>query len=285
MVESITAQNLYEKWSQIQAKQGIIGKTWNGFKELTNLGQSKSDCNRMLNAYKNGRISITEAMEYIEEFEKKQNDMTNLITNISTGVASIAIATTAAAGGPIGWGLAALKGAPIGAAVKTGLKTLDRATNGIDNDALDKDELIKDAVSGAVTGTTSAVSSHIFAGVKAAKRTMTVAQGLKTSIKNGTECGLLCGGLSGASSYLTDVALDEDKKYSFGELAKNTGLSAFISGTVGAFVGGSVYGIEGAMGNLGKETASNLSHTIARDSFLSSSRKVLGNAERQLITA
>ena len=285
MVESLTVQNVSEKWNQIKASQGIIAKAWNGFKEFTNFGKSESDCEKMLDKYKQGKISLSEAMEYIQDFEKKQNDMTDLITNIAAGTASIAIATTAAAGGPIGWGLAALKGAPTGAVIKTGLKALNRATNEIENDAFDKKELIKDTVSGAITGTTSAVSSHIFAGVKGAKKTMTIMQGFKTSVKNGTQCGLMCGGLSGASSYITNTALDEDKKFNFVDLTRNTATSAFVSGTVGALVGGSVYGIEGALGNLGKETTNTLSQTIARDSMLSSSRKVLGNAERQLLSA
>ena len=100
----------------------------------------------MLEKYKNGQISLEEAMEYIEDFEKKQENAVNLISNIATGIGSIALATTAVAGGPIGWGLALAKGAPIGAAIKTGLKTLDRATNNVEGDELDGKELIKDAI-------------------------------------------------------------------------------------------------------------------------------------------
>ncbi len=272
--------NLNNRWEEIKAHQGVLGKAWNEFKEATNLGQSVSDCESMLEKYKNHEITLDEAMEYINSFDEKQSDMTNLISNIATGVASIAIATTAmfaTGGASIGWGLAMLKGAPIGAVIKTGLKTLDRATNDVEGDALDKKEIIKDVVSGAVTGTTSAVSSHIFAGVKAAK--------LSTSIINGTKCGLVCGAMSGSANYLTDTALDENKEFNFDELAQNAATSALVSGSVGAFVGGGVYGVENMLGNVGKDVTSSLSHTITRDSFLSSSRKVLGNAERQAFSS
>ena len=40
---SLTADNLNGKWIEIKAQQGLIGKVWNGVKELTHLGQSESD--------------------------------------------------------------------------------------------------------------------------------------------------------------------------------------------------------------------------------------------------
>ncbi len=279
MANSLTIENLNAKWSQIEAKQGLIGKAWNGVKEVTNLGQSASDCESMLEKYKNHEITFDEAIEYIENFEKKQSNMTDLIANIATGIGSIALATTAmvtAGATSIPWLLAFQKGAPIGALLKTSLKILDRATNDVKNDAMDCKMLAKDAISGAVTGTVSAVSSGVYAGVKNAK--------LSTSVINGTKCGLECGALAGAASYVTDTTFDKDKKFNFGELTKNAATSALVSGSVGAFVGGSVYGVENALGNVGHEAALSLHGTIVRDSFLSSSRKVLGNAEKQAIS-
>ena len=285
MAESLAIQNISDRWSQIKAHQGFIGKTWNGIKEVFNFGQKESDCENMLQKYNKGEMSLEEAMNYIEDFEKKQNDVANLVSNIAAGIGSIALATTAAASGPIGWGLAIAKGAPVGAAIKTGLKTLDRATNEVNGDDFDSKELIKDAVSGAVTGATSAVSSGVFQGVREATKTKTIAQGLKTSILNGAKCGLVCGAVSGASNYLTDTALDEDKKFNFGDLTKNTATSAFISGTVGAAVGGGVFGVEDALGNLGTNSILTNSQTIIRDSSLSSLRKILGNSEKEVLHA
>ena len=233
----------------------------------------------MLKAYRNHEITLEEAMEYIESFRTKQKDMTNLIANIATGIGSIAFATTAmatAGASTIPPLLALQKGGPIGAALKTVLKILDRATNNIEGDAFDAKEVAKDVISGAVTGSTSAVSSGVYAGVKNAK--------ISTSIINSTKCGLECGAVAGAINYTTDVVLDEDKKFGFGELTKNTATSALVSGSVGAIIGGGIYGVENALGRVGQETAISLHDTIVRDSILSSSRKVLGNAEKQIIT-
>ena len=278
MSESLTIQNINERWSQIKAEQGIIGKAWNGIKEFTNLGQSESDCESMLNAYNNHEISLFEAIEYIENFEKNQKNASNLIANIASGVASIAIATTAAAGNPIGLALAFKKGAAIGAVAKAGLKTLDRATNNIEGDALDAKEIIRDGISGAVNGTTSAVSSGVFQGVKEAKKTKTILEGLGLSVFNGAKCGIKCGLVSGAVDYTTNAALDKDKHFSFNEMIKSSETSAIASGSIGAVFGAGIFGVEGVMGNLGKETTAQLNETSARDSILSSLRKIAGNA-------
>ena len=151
------------------------------------------------------------------------------------------------------------------------MKVADRATNNIKDDEFDSKTIAKDVISGAVTGMTSAVSSGIGAGIKTGK--------IMLSIKNGTECGAICGGVSGATSYLTDVALDENKYFNAGDFAKTTLTSAFVSGTVGAAVGGSVF----KMSSADKLAAQTVKQTIVNDSAASSSRKVLGNLEREAL--
>ena len=266
-------QELEEKLKEVQDEQGFLGKTWNGFKEITNLGLSNSDCEKMVDKYNNGEISFEEAVSYIEDFESKQETMSELGANILTGIGAIAFATTALSAGPIGWVAAIAKGAPIGAALKTGIKTLDRATNDIKGDALDMKQMTKDAISGALTGTTSAVSSGVGAGIKAGK--------VGLSILNGAKCGTICGSVSGAASYLADVAFEEDKEFNTGELLKNTATSAFVSGTVGAVVGGGMYGLSS---NVGKEATKTLGQTIVADSSSSTARKLLGQGERNILS-
>lgn len=261
--------SLYEAKSE----QGFIGKAWNGVKETFDAGLSESDCEDVVKKYKNGEVTFEEAINTIKDYHDKQSAMTDLFSNIATGIASIALVTAAVAGGPIGWVTALALGAPVGAAVKTGIKMADRATNNIKGDEFDSKAITKDVISGAVTGMTSAVSSGIGAGIKAGK--------LGLSVKNGAKCGAICGGVSGATSYVTDVALDEDKYFNAGDFAKTTLTSAFVSGTVGAAVGGTVFGIS----NADKLASQTVKQTIINDSAASSSRKVLGTIERDAMSA
>ena len=72
-----------------------------------------------------------------------------------------------------------------------------------------------------------------------------------------------------------------DKKYfDIEDFAKNTLTSAFVSGTVGGVVGAGMYGMSG---NVGKEVSKTVKETIINDSITSSSRKVGGYAERNMM--
>lgn len=261
--------SLYEAKNE----QGFIGKAWNGVKETFGAGLSESDCEDIVKKYKNGEVTFEDAMNTINDYHEKQSSMTDLFANVATGIASIALVTATVAGGPIGWVTALALGAPVGAAVKTGLKIADRATNNIKDDEFDSKAITKDVISGAVTGMTSAVSSGIGAGIKTGK--------LALSVKNGAKCGAICGGVSGATSYLTDVALDENKYFNAGDFAKNTLTSAFVSGTVGAAVGATVFQVSSA----DKLAAQTVRETIVNDSVASSSRKLLGSLERDALGA
>lgn len=259
---------LENKFQDVKDEQGIFGKSWNGVKEIFNVGASESKCESMLEQYKSGRISFEEAVEYIERFEQKQDNITELGKNILTGVGAIVVATTAVAGGTIFWPAAIAFGAPTGAAIKTALGIADRATNKKSGDGLARKEIVKDAVSGAVTGATSAISSNVGAGIRNGN--------IKTSIINGAKCGLTCGAISGSTSYLTDVELEEDKEFNLADMLNATVSSSLVSGGVGAVVGAGMYGSASVKGNVGKTVSKSLEETIAQDSTTSSIRKLLG---------
>lgn len=273
---------LEEKLESIQDEQGILGKAWNGIKEITSLGVSQSDCEDMLRKYRIGEVSFEEAINYLEEYDSKQETMSSLLSNIITGIGAIAIATpfgaaTATGAKAIGWGLAFAKGAPIGAAIKAGLGILDRSTNEVEDDALDGKQIIKDGISGALTGAASAVSGSqcfIYKGLENAS--LVPANKLANKMLQGALCGVECGAMSGSASYMTDVAFGE-KEFSFGDLATNTLTSAAVSGTVGATVGAGMYGLDKA--NLCQ--TSSLTGQIVKDSSSSSARKVGGTKLRQ----
>ena len=214
-----------------------------------------------------------EAVEYLNSFEQKQQNMTELTKNIVTGVGAIAFATVSAGTG-LGLVAAAQAGAPIGAGIKTVLGVIDRMTNNVENDALSAKDVVKDAVSGAITGTTSAVSSGIMKGIKEAS--------VAVSVKNGVKCGAMCGAISGSTSYLTDVALEDDKKFNFGELTTATATSSAISSLVGGSIGAGVFANAQLSGNVGKVIDSTTNEIIFRDSVFSSLRKIFGRGVRDV---
>ena len=271
MTEAVNSiQYLNNKLENIKSEQGFIGKFWNSVKE----GASESKCQTMLEDYKNGLISFEEAVQYIEDFERKQKTASELISNVATGAGSIAFTIGALGSGPIGWGAALTYGATSGAALKTAINLTDRATNDVKNDEFDAKTIAKDAIKGATTGLTSAVSSHILTGVQQGK--------LGLSLLNGAKYGAECGAVAGSMNYITDSVFDEDKEFNFGDLTRHTLTSAAISGSVGTVVGAGVYGLENVLGNTGKEIAMSAAKQTAFDSTTSSTRKLLAQGERNI---
>ena len=276
LASSQKAQFLEQRLEAIDDKQGFLGSIWNGIKEVTTLGVSQSDCESMLDKYKNGEISFEEAVIYLDEFDSKQETMSNLLSNIITGVGAIA---AVGATGPVGWATAFMTGAPIGALLKTGIRFADRATNDIEGDALDGKQMTKDAISGAITGAASAVSGSecfIFKGLEA--HGLLPANQLATSALKGALCGVECGAIAGSANYMTDVAFG-DKEFSFGDLTNTAVTSAFVSGTVGGVVGATAYGLD--VNNLAQTVTSK--GQILKDSILSSTRKVGGEIEKDML--
>ncbi len=265
---------LDKRLSQVKDEQGFLGNIWNGIKEFSGLGQSASDCETMVEKFNAGKISFEEAVNYIDSFENKQENMSNLLSNILTGVGAIATTVLTSGTGTILWKTAISCGAPIGAALKASINLLDRATNDIEGDEFNLKDIAKDAISGALTGATSAVSSGVGKGIEAGK--------LSSSLFNGAKCGVICGAASGAGTYMTDVAFD-DKEFDTGEFLLNTATSAFVSGSVGAVVGGGMYGMANVAGNVGEKVTRSTAQTIVADSTSSTSRKILGQAEKNVL--
>ena len=262
--------SLAVKLENIKDEQGLLGNAWNGFKELTGLGQSYSKCESMLEKYKNGEIDISQAMEYIDDFKNKQDNMVELEKNILTGTGAIAV-SIATSGAAVPSILAT--GAATGATLKTGLGVLDRATNKVEDDALDSKEVAKDVISGTITGATSAIPSKAFG-----KLTSGIENNLARDIATKAACSAACGAVSGSVGYLTDVALDEVKQFDFGSLVGATVSSAAVSGTVGAGVGafqntGIGQQITTKLASLGN---SQNESQIIQDSVTSATRKVAG---------
>lgn len=276
MVDAVSTSSynqLQLKLKEAKNKQGVLGQTWNSFKEGTGLGQSYSDCKKMVEKYKDGEISMTEAMEYIQDFEDKQDNIADLKKNIITGTSAIvATAGAVAAGGALAPIL--LTGAAVGAIAKTAVGLIDRGTNKVKNDEFDAKTIAKDVISGATTGAASALPSGAVSGKLASKFTNKTIQGM---VKYGT-CSALCGATSGAIGYTTDVALNEDKQFNFGELVKNSATSAIVSGTVGAGLG--AFQVSGAGQTLTKDLEklghSDKASVSIRDSFFSGLRKIFG---------
>ena len=227
--EEQNLDDLKNQFETAQDEQGFLGKLWNGFKNLTGLGLSSNDVQDKLEQYENGEITYDEAASVIAEYKTKQDGAADLIANTVTGlaVAGVSVATGGAGALLIGLG--------VGAGAKAGLKTVDRATNNIEGDALDSKQILKDGITGAVDGVTSAITAAMVSVPTAGATVMTTA---KQGLVQGAKAGAITGAATGATQYTTDCAFDNDKEFTLSGLLATTAQSTITGGVFGGITGG-----------------------------------------------
>lgn len=235
--ENNEVEYLSEQLNSIKDEQGLISNIWNGIKCLTNIGSSTEKCEKAIEQYKNGEITLAQAQEIISSFQDKQGRSLEIASNIVTGVSATAAGAAIVAAS--GFGIGLLAGLGIGALTKTALKFFDRVTNDQKGDALDSKQIISDLVSGGVDGVVSVATLGFAPKVSITSvldDTLRHVIG-KGAFMGGVE-GAISGGASGATEYLLEAALDEDKYFSFEELAIITAENAAGGALGGAFLGG-----------------------------------------------
>ena len=227
--EKQNLDDLKNQFETAQDEQGFLGKLWNDFKNLTGLGLSSNDVQDKLEQYENGEITYDEAASVIAEYKTKQDGAADLIANTVTGlaVAGVSVATGGAGALLIGLG--------VGAGAKAGLKTVDRATNNIEGDALDSKQILKDGITGAVDGVTSAITAAMVSVPTAGATVMTTA---KQGLVQGAKAGAITGAATGATQYTTDCAFDNDKEFTLSGLLATTAQSTITGGVFGGITGG-----------------------------------------------
>lgn len=237
--------DLEEKLSNVRDEQGAVSSIWNGLKCLTGIGSSTNKCEQAIQDFKNNKITYEEADTIISEFSTKQKNSVNLIANIATGIAAVAVVASAVATGGVSLGVIAA-GAAVGGATKAGIKFADRATNKVEGDALDGKQITKDALSGAVDGAVSVATMGI--GSTAITSTTVANQTLKQTViqgaKAGAKAGAISGAATGAADYSIEAAFEDDVDFNLKDLAVNTTITAAGGALAGGIMGGAASGIQ-----------------------------------------
>ena len=267
-----SVQTLEEELNAVKANNGLFADGWDDFKNFTGLGISSNDCDRAIEQYKEGKITFEEAEAKINEYKNKQDSSLNLFSNIATS--TVAIIAGTATGGLAAIGIGAL----VGAATKAGVKTVDRATNKVDGDAIDGKQIAKDALSGAVTGgigvaTAGTAGSPFKNGFSVGGKTL-IEGGTKACVAKCAVTGLETGAISGASNNLIECAFEEDKQFNFKDFATETATSAVTGATVGAIMGGVNGTLRTNNTNLFKEIDGDLTKTVAANAVCSAEYKL-----------
>lgn len=195
------ARELYDELEQTREDQGIIGKLWDGFKNLTGFGAGSNKAEDAIKQYENGEISLEEAKEKLNGYQQGQETCVDVVGDIVSGIVAVgAFALAVPTGGTsliAGLGLAAAAGAGSKIAVKAG----DAIMGGREYSGKD---LLYDSATGAVNGLFAPVTNGVGACV-----TKTVGKKLGlTVVKEGTKEAIEQGAKQGLKSIITQQGVD-----------------------------------------------------------------------------
>lgn len=195
------ARELYDELEQTREDQGIIGKLWDGFKNLTGFGAGSNKAENAIKQYENGEISLEEAKEKLNGYQQGQETCVDVVGDIVSGIVAVgAFALAVPTGGTsliAGLGLAAAAGAGSKIAVKAG----DAIMGGREYTGKD---LLYDAGTGSINGLFAPVTNGVGACV-----TKTVGKKLGlTVVKEGTKEAIEQGAKQGLKSIITQQGVD-----------------------------------------------------------------------------
>ncbi len=195
------ARELYDELEQTREDQGIIGKLWDGFKNLTGFGAGSNKAENAIKQYENGEISLEEAKEKLNGYQQGQETCVDVVGDMVSGIVAVgAFALAVPTGGAslvAGLGMAAAAGAGSKIAVKAG----DAIMGGREYSGKD---LLYDSATGAVNGLFAPVTNGVGACV-----TKTVGKKLGlTVVKEGTKEAIEQGAKQGLKSIITQQGVD-----------------------------------------------------------------------------
>lgn len=254
--EDNSAQALYDELEQTKEEQGIIGKIWDGLKNITGLGAGSNKAQSAIEQYENGEISYEEALQKVENYKEGQETCVDVVGDMVSGIVAVgAFALAVPTGGAslvAGLGMAAAAGA----GTKIAVKATDAVMGGREYTGKD---LLYDATTGSINGLFAPVTNGVGACV-----TKTVGKKLGlTVVKEGTEEVIEQTVKQGIKSVITQQGVDVIGG-TFAKRAAATAAGMAVDGAIGgstdnmvrAALGGEDLagilqaGVEGAAGGL-----------------------------------
>ena len=226
--KSSVAEELKSQLKKTKSEQGLIGKAWDGIKNLFGMKAGSNNVEKTIKQLENGEITEEQAQAALQKYQDGQKMCVDVVGDIVSGI--VAVAAIAAA--PLTGGASLLLAAGVGAATKVAIKGIDASVGGRSYSAKD---FTYDIITGSINGLMAPITNALggAAGTGVAK-----ACGLnigKAALKEGAEESAKAAG----KSFLTRLLAKQGAEY----VAKE-GTKVGIK-TIGAKV--AAYGIDMAI--------------------------------------
>ncbi len=149
---------LRKDFEEIKKQQGIIGKCWDGFKNLFGFKSGSKYVEKIIKQAEKGQITEEEAQQALEKYKEGQKTCVDVAADIASGILSVgAFALAVPTGGAsLAVGLAAATA--VGAGVKIGIKAGDAIATGKE---YSKKDLIYDFATGSINGLMAPITNGL----------------------------------------------------------------------------------------------------------------------------
>jgi len=206
-------QTLYDEFLEIKEQQGLIGKAWDGIKNLLHLKNSSNNVENVIKQAQNGEITTDEAKERLNGYKEGQKMCVDVTGDIVSGIAAVGAAALA----PVTGGASLLVAAGAGAVVKTAIKAGDSAISGREYKLTDFGyDIITGSINGVMAPLSNAIGGAAGTGVAKALGLEAVETCAKTAVKEAGEEGVKQVG----KSFLTKLLAKQGANYIAKEGAK-----------------------------------------------------------------
>ena len=156
------ASQLRTELNKTKEEQGLIGKTWDGIKNLFGMKAGSDNVEKTIEKLENGEISQEEAQEVLTKYQDGQKMCVDVVGDMVSGIVAVGCAAAA----PFTGGASLLVAAGAGAAVKVTIKGVDCAVGGRDYKLKDFGyDLITGSINGAMAPVTNALGGVAGTGV------------------------------------------------------------------------------------------------------------------------
>ncbi len=156
------ASQLRTELNKTKEEQGLIGKAWDGIKNLFGMKAGSDNVEKTIEKLENGEISQEEAQEVLTKYQDGQKMCVDVVGDMVSGIVAVGCAAAA----PFTGGASLLVAAGAGAAVKVTIKGVDCAVGGRDYKLKDFGyDLITGSINGAMAPVTNAIGGVAGTGV------------------------------------------------------------------------------------------------------------------------
>ena len=156
------AAQLKAELNKTKGEQGLIGKAWDGVKNLFGMKAGSNNVEKAIEQLEKGEITQEEAQEVLTKYQDGQKMCVDVVGDMVSGIVAVGCAVAA----PLTGGASLLVAAGAGAAVKVAIKGADCAVGGRDYKLKDFGyDLITGSINGAMAPITNALGGVVGTGV------------------------------------------------------------------------------------------------------------------------